>query len=151
MTRFDCRVTGRPYPEVIWYINGFSVANDATHKILVNESGNNSLMITNVNRSDSGIITCVARNKAGETSCQCNLNVIEKEQVVAPKFVERFSTTNVKEGEPVVFTARAVGTPTPRISWQKVCAFHNYTLGTNCLFRLKCLQYAFKAMKSCSV
>lgn len=91
-----------------------------THKILVNESGNSSLMITNVNRADAGVVTCVARNKAGETSCQCNLNVIEKEQVVAPKFVERFVTTGVKEGEPVVFMARAVGTPIPRITWQKV-------------------------------
>ncbi|XP_011704408.1 PREDICTED: titin [Wasmannia auropunctata] len=119
MTRFDCRVTGRPYPEVIWYINGQQVANDMTHKILVNESGNNSLMITNVNRADAGVVTCIARNKAGETSCQCNLSVIEKEQVVAPKFVERFITTSVKEGEPVIFMARAVGTPNPRITWQK--------------------------------
>ncbi|XP_014485703.1 PREDICTED: titin [Dinoponera quadriceps] len=119
MTRFDCRVTGRPYPEVTWYINGQQVANDMTHKILVNESGNNSLMITNVSRADAGVVTCIARNKAGETSCQCNLSVIEKEQVVAPKFVERFVTTSVKEGEPVVFMARAVGTPVPRISWQK--------------------------------
>lgn len=91
-----------------------------THKILVNESGNNSLMITNVSRADAGVVTCVARNKAGETSCQCNLSVIEKEQVIAPKFVERFVTTSVKEGEPVVFMARAVGTPIPRITWQKV-------------------------------
>lgn len=120
MTRFDCRVTGRPYPEVTWYVNGYQVVNDATHKILVNESGSNSLMITNVTRADAGVVTCVARNKAGETSFQCNLHVIEKEQVVAPKFVERFTTTNVKEGEPVVFAARAVGTPVPRISWQKV-------------------------------
>jgi len=95
-----------------------------THKILVNESGNNSLMITNVNRTDAGVVMCIARNKAGETSCQCNLNVIEKEQVVAPKFVERFVTTGVKEGEPVIFMARAVGTPIPRITWQKViCNF----------------------------
>ncbi|XP_018337981.1 PREDICTED: titin isoform X9 [Trachymyrmex septentrionalis] len=119
MTRFDCRVTGRPYPEVTWYINDQQVANDMTHKILVNESGNNSLMITNVNRADAGVVTCIARNKAGETSCQCNLSVIEKEQVVAPKFVERFVTTGVKEGEPVIFMARAVGTPIPRITWQK--------------------------------
>jgi hypothetical protein len=48
------------------------------------------------------------------------LNVIEKEQVVAPKFVERFTTVHVKEGEPVVLNARAVGTPIPRITWQKV-------------------------------
>lgn len=119
MTRFDCRVTGRPYPEVTWFINGRQVSDDATHKILVNESGNHALMITNVSRMDSGVVTCAARNKAGETSFQCALNVIEKEQVVAPKFVERFTTVNVKEGEPVVLNARAVGTPIPRITWQK--------------------------------
>jgi titin len=119
MTRFDCRVTGRPYPEVTWFINGRQVTDDHNHKILVNESGNHALMITTVSRIDSGVVTCVARNKTGETSFQCNLNVIEKEQVVAPKFVERFTTVNVREGEPVLLNARAVGTPTPRITWQK--------------------------------
>ena len=70
MTRFDCRVTGRPYPDVTWFINGRPVSDDSTHKILVNESGNHALMITNVNRNDHGVITCVAKNKAGETSFQ---------------------------------------------------------------------------------
>ncbi|XP_023947919.2 titin [Bicyclus anynana] len=119
MTRFDCRVTGRPYPEVTWFINDRQIRDDYNHKILVNESGNHALMITNVDLSDSGVVTCVARNKSGEASFQCRLNVIEKEQVVAPKFVERFSTLNVREGEPVQLNARAVGTPTPRITWQK--------------------------------
>lgn len=119
LTRFDCRVTGRPYPEVTWFVNGRQIQDDYNHKILVNESGNHALMITNVERQDCGVVSCVARNKSGETSFQCNLNVIEKEQVVAPKFVERFTTLNVKEGEPVVLSARAVGTPTPRITWQK--------------------------------
>lgn len=75
MTRFDCRVTGRPYPEVAWFINGRQVGDDANHKILVNESGNHALMITNVSRLDHGTVTCVARNKAGETSFQVNVNV----------------------------------------------------------------------------
>lgn len=119
MTRFDCRVTGRPYPEVTWFINDRQIRDDFNHKILVNESGNHALMITNVSLGDSGVVTCVARNKTGETSFQCRLNVIEKEQVVAPKFVERFTTLSVREGEPVALNARAVGTPTPRITWQK--------------------------------
>lgn len=119
MTRFDCRVTGRPYPEVTWYINQQPVNDDSTHKILVNESGNHSLMITNVGRFDGGVVTCVARNKSGEVSTQAGLVVLEKEQVVAPKFVERFTTVNVREGEPVRLNARAVGTPVPRITWQK--------------------------------
>jgi titin len=119
LTRFDCRVTGRPYPDVTWYINQVQVNDDATHKILVNESGNHSLMITNVSRYDGGVVTCVARNKSGEVAAQANLVVLEKEQVVAPKFVERFTTVNVREGEPVRLCARAVGTPVPRITWQK--------------------------------
>lgn len=119
MTRFDCRVTGRPYPEVTWFINDRQIRDDYNHKILVNESGNHALMITNVDLSDSGVVSCVARNKSGEVSFQCRLNVIEREQVVAPKFVERFSTVSVREGEGVGLRARAVGTPTPRITWQK--------------------------------
>lgn len=119
MTRFDARVTGRPYPDVTWYINQVPINDDATHKILVNESGNHSLMITNVSRFDGGIVTCVARNKSGEVAAQAGLVVLEKEQVVAPKFVERFTTVNVREGEPVRLSARAVGTPVPRITWQK--------------------------------
>lgn len=119
MTRFDARVNGRPYPEVFWFINDKQVFDDATHKILVNEQGNHSLMITNVSRFDGGIVSCIARNKAGEIAAQAKLVVLEKELVVAPKFVERFTTVNVREGEPVLLNARAVGTPIPRISWQK--------------------------------
>lgn len=119
LARFDCRVTGRPYPEVSWFINDKLMFDDATHKILVNESGNHSLMLTNVSRFDGGIVSCVARNKAGEVAIQARLVVLEKEQVVAPKFVERFTTVNVREGEPVILNARAVGTPIPRITWQK--------------------------------
>ena len=55
---------------MLWYINGFPVANDATHKMLINEAGNNALMITCASQRDSGTVTCVARNKSGEVSHQ---------------------------------------------------------------------------------
>ncbi|XP_034137006.1 titin-like isoform X2 [Drosophila guanche] len=119
MTRFDCRVTGNPYPEVFWFINGRQVRDDASHKILVNESGSHSLMITNVTRLDGGAVQCLARNKAGEVAIEAQLNVLEKEQVVAPQFVQRFSTMTVREGEPITMSANAIGTPLPRITWQK--------------------------------
>lgn len=119
MVRFDCRITGRPYPDVLWYLNGHQILDDATHKILVNESGNHALMITGAGLNDSGVIQCVARNKGGEASFQVRLSVIEREQVVAPKFVERFTTVHVKEGEPVSLHARAIGTPIPKLTWQK--------------------------------
>ncbi|KAK8746938.1 hypothetical protein OTU49_016904 [Cherax quadricarinatus] len=119
MVRFDARVSGRPYPEVAWYINGVLVVDDATHKVLVNEAGNHSLMIQRASLKDAGIITCVARNKTGEATFQCQLNVLEMQQMVSPKFVERFQQCSVSEGETVVLQCRAVGTPTPVLSWQK--------------------------------
>lgn len=45
--------------------------------------------------------------------------MLEREQVVPPKFVERFQQGQVSEGETVQLHARAVGTPTPTMSWQK--------------------------------
>lgn len=119
MVRFDCRVNGKPYPDVFWFINGKQVHDDNSHKILVNESGSHSLLITNVSRFDCGVVQCIARNKAGEIGIQANLNVTEKEQIVAPKFVQRFATCHVREGEPIALSARAIGTPIPRITWQK--------------------------------
>lgn len=35
LTRFDCRVTGRPPPDLTWYRNGQQVYNDTNHKVLV--------------------------------------------------------------------------------------------------------------------
>ncbi|CAG0878668.1 unnamed protein product [Darwinula stevensoni] len=119
LVRFDVRISGRPYPDVAWYLNGRQVTDDATHKILVNESGGHSLMITCASRNDGGRYTCVARNKSGEIKYDFSLSVIEKEVVVAPKFVERFSTTNVREGESIILQCRAIGTPVPKLSWQK--------------------------------
>ncbi|XP_042888253.1 titin-like isoform X7 [Penaeus japonicus] len=119
LVRFDARCSGRPYPEVTWYINGQLVADDATHKVLVNEAGNHSLMISKASLSDAGVITCVAKNKSGEANFQCQLNVLEMQQMVAPKFVERFQQGAVAEGETVVLQCRAVGTPMPFLTWQK--------------------------------
>ncbi|CAN8024063.1 unnamed protein product, partial [Ixodes persulcatus] len=119
MVRFDVRVTGRPFPDVTWLRNGQPVNDDATHKLLVNEGGLHALMITSASREDAGTWTCVANNKSGECRFEVHLVVIEKEQVVAPKFVERFQSLSVHEGESVTMHCRAVGTPTPRITWQK--------------------------------
>lgn len=45
--------------------------------------------------------------------------ISEKEQIVSPKFVERFQSLHVREGETVTLHCRAIGTPIPNITWQK--------------------------------
>lgn len=37
----------------------------------------------------------------------------------APRFTERLQNQTVREGQPVRFTAEAVGVPVPMIGWQK--------------------------------
>ncbi|XP_022670614.1 titin-like isoform X6 [Varroa destructor] len=117
--RFDCRVSGRPTPEVLWYRNGLQVCDDNAHKILVNEGGLHALQINDAQASDAGMWTCVVRNKSGERRCDVTLTVIERELIVPPKFVERFQHVNVQEGEPVSLHCRAVGTPMPQLLWLK--------------------------------
>ena len=78
MTRFDCVVTGRPIPELLWFRDGTQVHDDQLHKIVVNEDGIHSLIIHAVQPFDTGHYTCIARNKAGEDTCQVNLNVHRK-------------------------------------------------------------------------
>ena len=57
-------------PQVVWILNGKVVANDASHKILVNEKGDSSLMITAASVNDSGTLEVVARNKTGQATSQ---------------------------------------------------------------------------------
>lgn len=78
MVRFDLRVSGRPFPDVSWYLNGNQLVDDATHKLLVNEGGVHALMITSTSRTDAGTYTCVARNKSGDANFTVNLHVIGK-------------------------------------------------------------------------
>lgn len=73
--RFDCIVAGRPNPDILWYRDGEQVFDDSNHKIVINESGINSLIIHAVAKSDTGVYKCVARNRAGEDSFQVCLNV----------------------------------------------------------------------------
>ena len=119
MTRFDCKVIGDPSPEIYWFINKKQVRENTTHKLTTNDNETFSLVITNATQSDNGILTCVAKNKFGEISTQCRLTVSEREQVIAPKFIERFSNVTVNEGEPATLHVRAIGTPPPNVTWQK--------------------------------
>ena len=51
------------------------VHDDANHKIVVNEDGFHSLIIYVTQRYDSGLYTCIARNRGGEDRFQVTLNV----------------------------------------------------------------------------
>ena len=71
--RVNCRVNGRPAPEVRWFKDGREIASGARHRIVVNETGFHTLMVLDARMEDAGGIECVARNRSGEARFKVEL------------------------------------------------------------------------------
>ncbi|KAK9964886.1 hypothetical protein ABG768_006018 [Culter alburnus] len=119
LCRLDCKVSGLPHPEIMWLLNGKPIYPDITHRMLVRENGIHSLVIDPLTQADDGTYTCIASNKAGQSSFCLELKVVEKEIKQAPHFVEKLQNTGIAEGTPVRLECRVVGMPQPLIYWKK--------------------------------
>ncbi|CAH1249861.1 OBSCN [Branchiostoma lanceolatum] len=119
MARFDLKVSGRPPPDIQWFLNGQPVQDDATHKAVVNEGGIRSLLIIPATPDDSGEYTCVAVNRAGKASFTVRLNVVPRVIGERPEFLQRIQNVQVQEGLPAEMRTRIHGVPYPQIAWQK--------------------------------
>ncbi|KAF3708456.1 Myopalladin [Channa argus] len=119
LCRLDCKVSGLPNPELMWLINGNPIYPDLNHKMLVRENGVHSLVIDPLTQNDGGSYTCIASNKAGQSSFSLELKVVEKEMKHPPQFVEKLQNMGIPEGTPVRLECRVVGMPPPLIFWKK--------------------------------
>lgn len=76
------------------------------------------LCIKDAQPEDAGRYKCVAKNKAGESSCTVSLRV--KETSVPPEITPVSETRyEVDEGSDVTFTAQVKGSPEPKVTWFK--------------------------------
>ncbi|XP_041644955.1 myopalladin isoform X2 [Cheilinus undulatus] len=119
LCRLDCKVSGLPTPELMWLVNGRPVYPDLSHKMLVRENGIHSLVIDPLTQNDTGTYTCIASNKAGQSSFSLELKVLEKEMKHPPQFVEKLQNMGIPDGSPVRLECRVVGMPPPVIFWKK--------------------------------
>ncbi|XP_041866382.1 myopalladin isoform X2 [Melanotaenia boesemani] len=119
LCRLDCKVSGLPNPELMWLVNGRPIYPDLCHKMLVRENGIHSLVIDPLTQNDAGTYTCIASNKAGQSSFSLELNVVEKEMKHPPNFVEKLQNMGIPEGTPVRMECRVLGMPPPVIFWKK--------------------------------
>ncbi|XP_023281630.1 myopalladin-like [Seriola lalandi dorsalis] len=119
LCRLDCKVSGLPNPELMWLVNGRPIYPDLYHKMLVRENGIHSLVIDPLTQNDGGTYTCIASNKAGQSSFSLELKVVEKETKHPPQFVEKLQNMGIPEGTPVRLECRVVGMPPPVIFWKK--------------------------------
>ncbi|XP_048194838.1 myopalladin [Perognathus longimembris pacificus] len=119
LCRLDCKVSGLPPPELTWLLNGQPVLPDATHKMLVRETGVHSLLIDPLTQRDAGTYTCLATNKTGQNSFSLELSVVAKEVKKAPVILEKLQNSGVPEGHPVRLECRVIGMPPPVFYWKK--------------------------------
>ncbi|XP_028279114.1 myopalladin isoform X2 [Parambassis ranga] len=147
LCRLDCKVSGLPNPELMWLVNGRPIYPDMYHKMLVRENGVHSLVIDPLTQNDAGTYTCIASNKAGQSSFSLELTVVgknqtrpmtdyssnttfpnsswmfhscsEKEKKHPPQFIEKLQNMGIPEGTPVRLECRVVGMPAPIIFWKK--------------------------------
>uniref|UniRef100_A0A2R8ZRE6 Myopalladin n=1 Tax=Pan paniscus TaxID=9597 RepID=A0A2R8ZRE6_PANPA len=119
LCRLDCKVSGLPPPELTWLLNGQPVLPDASHKMLVRETGVHSLLIDPLTQRDAGTYKCIATNKTGQNSFSLELSVVAKEVKKAPVILEKLQNCGVPEGHPVRLECRVIGMPPPVFYWKK--------------------------------
>ena len=62
-----CNATGNPVPTISWTINGFSLDSSNSSRMNLSYEGK-QITITNVNRTDSAVYRCVAKNSLGNVT-----------------------------------------------------------------------------------
>ncbi|XP_072446850.1 myotilin-like isoform X3 [Chiloscyllium punctatum] len=119
LCRIDCKVSGLPPPELMWYLNGRPVQQDLGHKMLVSGKGVHSLIIDAVTESDAGQYECVAINRAGQSRFTINLEVEVRGAIQAPEFIYKLQNSRAVEGGKVKLECLVTGQPQPIIFWRK--------------------------------
>ncbi|XP_023933258.1 titin isoform X1 [Lingula anatina] len=110
---FECSVTGKPEPEVIWLKgNTQLVESDRIH--ITAEEGKHTLTMDKVTTADGGIINVKVSSPAGQQSATAKLRVTP---VKPAKIIEKPKDTTVPEHGTAKFTSKITGTPVPTVTW----------------------------------
>lgn len=75
---FNILIESSPNAEVEWQLNGEAVFDGEGIQILVEEGQSHVLIIESCELEDTGVITCIAKNVAGESSSEAKLVVNAK-------------------------------------------------------------------------
>lgn len=121
----ECDVQGLPLPGITWYKDGKKIgvvgaeASEPDETDVDNGEGryrveiDRSLIIDNLKMEDMGIFQCIASNEAGETSMHTWLKI----KTSPPVMQEAPSNLTVLDGKDATISCRAIGAPTPNITW----------------------------------
>ncbi|XP_055380619.1 fasciclin-2 [Condylostylus longicornis] len=118
----SCNATGKPVPEISW-IKEQSQQNVATADRFQVDSQTGRLTITNVEKKDHGVYTCMARNAAGLAEQATKISV-----QIKPEIFELYNRTGV-QGKEIAITCRSKGRPAPEITFKRWGSDEEFVIG----------------------
>lgn len=110
--RLDCQVQGRPQPEVTWRINGIPVQDLSTSQKYRIQPG--SLILSNVQPSDTMVTQCEARNRHGVLLANAYVYVVQLPTKILTPDNETYMAV---EGSTAYLLCKAFGAPVPSVQW----------------------------------
>ncbi|CAG9783717.1 unnamed protein product [Diatraea saccharalis] len=140
-TVLECNVQGIPLPSITWYKDARKIASvgaeaanndndvydgEGRYRVEVDRS----LVINNLRMEDMGIYQCIANNDAGESSIYTWLKI----KTSPPVMTTAPANLTVLDGKDAAIACRAVGAPTPNVTW-----YFNDSLIINLSGRLQAL------------
>uniref|UniRef100_A0A672SK23 Neural cell adhesion molecule L1.1-like n=1 Tax=Sinocyclocheilus grahami TaxID=75366 RepID=A0A672SK23_SINGR len=111
--RLDCQAEGIPTPNITWSINGVPIAgtdSDARRHV---SSG--TLILTDVQYSDTAVYQCEATNKHGNILVNTHVHVVELPPQILTADGLMYKAT---EGQAVLLRCRTFGSPQPKVDWE---------------------------------
>ncbi|XP_074757193.1 obscurin isoform X8 [Athene noctua] len=130
LAKFHLKVKGYPQPRLYWFKNGQPLK--ALDRILKTDKQEfHALEIRNITKADAGQYSVFVINSAGSAYSSARLVVKDPdekeepsetdshEQLIPPRFLERFTNKKVKKGASITLSVKVEGHPPPTITWLK--------------------------------
>ncbi|CAM4684069.1 unnamed protein product [Leuciscus chuanchicus] len=113
--KLQCLADGIPTPNVTWSINGVPIT--GTDVDLRRHVSSGTLILTNVQYSDTAVYQCMATNKHGSILVNTHVHVAElPPQILTADGI----VSSASEGQTVLLECRTFGSPLPKVDWEIV-------------------------------
>uniref|UniRef100_A0ABI7ZXQ4 Non-specific serine/threonine protein kinase n=1 Tax=Felis catus TaxID=9685 RepID=A0ABI7ZXQ4_FELCA len=128
LAKFQLKVKGYPAPRLYWFKDGQPLTASA-HIRMADRKTLHTLEVVSVTKEDAGQYSAYISNAVGATYSSARLLVRgpkdpeEKpesdvyQQLVPPRFLERFTSKKVKKGSSITFSVKVEGCPAPAVHW----------------------------------
>ncbi|XP_022419029.2 obscurin isoform X4 [Delphinapterus leucas] len=128
LAKFQLKVKGYPTPRLYWFKDGQPLTASA-HICMTDRKTLHTLEIVSVTSEDAGQYSAYISNTVGAAYSSARLLVRgpnepeEKpafdvqQQLVPPRFLEKFTSKKVKKGSSITFSVKVEGDPLPAVHW----------------------------------